>query len=68
MTRIVRGTVYQGHGNRPLFEWKRYCLIKPEGICEWVALWLRGWKVHHIITGEKFMRKYYHKIGFTVKL
>jgi hypothetical protein len=53
--------------NHP-WEWKRACLIKPEGIGEWVAMWLRGWKVHSVITGEKFMLKYYHRNGTFVKL
>ncbi len=62
MTRIVRMKL-----NHP-WEWKRACLIKPEGIREWVVMWLRGWKVHRVITGEKFMLKYYHRNGTFVKL
>lgn len=56
MTRIVRLKLTRAHFNG----FKRVCLIKPESIFEWIIMWFRGWRIHEVLSGEKFMIKYYH--------
>jgi hypothetical protein len=46
----------------PYKGYKKACLVKPEGIREWIELWRRGWEYHTSPwSSQKFMRKYYEK-------